>query len=624
MFVLLGFITEARAGAVRSQVEDKLDLAPAGGATLTGWIGESIDTCRKGRIHGQKVSDLIKPFAERTMTKWWRCEFWGKWYTSSALAYRHKPSPELRTILDDAVHALVRTQADNGSITSYKPSAELRDWDVWGRKYSLLGMLAYYDLTGDKAILTAARRLADHTLDQIGPGKRNIVTIGWWTGMAASSILEPMVLLYRRTGDKRYLDFAEYIVEAWEGPKGPDLVNKALKGVSVFKMFPGPNPKKRGYMSGGQSKAYEMMSCYEGLIELYRITGKPRHLEAARKVFADIRDTEITILGSGSSWERWCNGRRRQAEPVPEWMETCVTVTWIKFATQLLRITGDPVYADEIERATYNALLAAQKSDGTWWCHYNPLEGARKPAPEHCKMHMNCCVANGPRALMLLPAIAVMTGKTGPVVNLYEPGQFAVPVNGSNIRLGIAGDYPREGRVRIAVNTSGNFPVALRIPSWSQKTRVMVGGKVVAGVDPGTYLDIKRAWSAGDTITIDFDFRVRVEKEPGGSGCVAVVRGPQVFALDRRITKAVQGHGTIRADASGIVDADTVPATQLPESVRMGLDVPFDVNGTPVMLRFCDYASAGHTWSAESSLRVWLPQPFDLSQPFAPKTHPRR
>ena len=74
----------------------------------------------------------------------------------------------------------------------------------------------------------------------------------------------------------------------------------------------------------------------------------------------------ITIIGSGSSWERWCSGHMRQTEPLPEWMETCVTVTWIKLAAQLLRQTGDPMYADRIELSACNALIGAQKTDGTW------------------------------------------------------------------------------------------------------------------------------------------------------------------------------------------------------------------------------------------------------------------
>ena len=39
------------------------------------------------------------------------------------------------------------------------------------------------------------------------PAKRSIVAAGNHLGMAATSVLEPIVLLYRDTGDERYLQF---------------------------------------------------------------------------------------------------------------------------------------------------------------------------------------------------------------------------------------------------------------------------------------------------------------------------------------------------------------------------------------------------------------------------------
>lgn len=606
---------------VTPKVADALAPAPAGGVTFHGCVGEAIATCKQGRLFGQRVTDLTEPFAVREEDHMWRCEFWGKWFTSAALGYRYQPDPALRTVLDDAATRLLATQTADGAITTYKPEAAFSNWDTWGRKYTLLGLLAYYDLTGDPKVLQAACRHADCVVEHFGPGRENIAANGWWSGMAASSILEPMVLLYRRTGERRYLEFAESIVRSWETPPGPDLVRKALDGVAVFKMFPGPDPSQQGYMSGGSSKAYEMMSCYEGLVELHRVTGNPLFRAAAEKVHANIRDTEITIIGSGSSWERWCNGRVRQAEPVPEWMETCVTVTWMKLSAQLLRLTGDSLYADEIEWSLYNPLLAAQKDDGTWWCHYNPLEGQRGPAPEHCGMHQNCCVANGPRGLMLIPTLAVMCGAEGPVVNFYEPATATLPLaSGKPVQLAIQSDYPRTGQIDIAVRPAepSAFTLSLRIPAWSRTARVEINGQPAADIRPGRYARLARSWQPGDTVRLTLAMDAVLSQEPGGSGRVAVTRGPVVFALDRRVSPPVAGGGPARvvADGAGRVDAALV-RKGLPAGVRMALDVPLDMGGKRVTLRLCDYASAGHTWAADSTLRVWLPQPLDLGAPLS-------
>lgn len=605
---------------IAPKINDELTFAPAGAITLNGWIGDEMAICKRGRIFGQSVPDLINPFAVREEDQLWRCEFWGKWFTSAALSYRYQSDPKLRTILDDAARGLIATQTPDGGITTYKTSAEFSNWDTWGRKYTLLGLLSYYDLAADPKALEAAKPHADRVIEKFGPGKADIATNGWWNGMAASSILEPMVLLYRSTGEERYLQFALQIVQSWEGPKGPDLVRKAIAGTPVFKMFPGPDKTQTGYMSGGSSKAYEMMSCYEGLVELYRVTGDPKYVDAAKKVFATIRENEITIIGSGSSWERWCDGRLRQAEPVPEWMETCVTVTWLKFASQLLRLTGDPLYADEMERSIYNPLLAAQKRDGTWWCHYNPLEGERESAPEHCNMHMNCCVANGPRGLMLVPALAVMSGKVGPVINFYEPASATLPLaSGKSVALSVKSEYPRPGAIDIDVNPASaeTFTLSLRIPAWSKTTRVEINGKALKDVQPGAYVRVSRQWKPGDRVRVSFDFAVHTVKVPGNSGRIAITRGPVVFALDKRVTQpiAAGGKGELHCDANGVVKAVAVER-DLPAGVRMALDVPFEANGKSVMVRFCDYASAGQTWSKDSTLRVWLPQPLNLENPF--------
>ena len=163
-------------------------------------------------------------------------------------------------------------------------------------------------------------------------------------------------------------------------PGGPDLIRKALDGVPVFHMFPGPASVIKAYGDNGQSKAYEMMSCYEGLTELYRATGKPEYLRGRRTRLPRHRhdgnhDSRLR-LRLGALVQR----TRASTETMHEWMETCVTATWIKFSAQLLRLTGDSAYADRIERSAYNSLLVAQRSDGTWWSHISPLTGARLPA----------------------------------------------------------------------------------------------------------------------------------------------------------------------------------------------------------------------------------------------------
>jgi DUF1680 family protein len=301
-------------------------------------------------------------------------------------------------------------------------------------------------------------------------------------------------------------------------------------------------------------------------------------------------------------------------------METCVTATWLKLNAQLLRMTGEARYADQIERTMYNSLIAAQETDGTWWCHYNPLEGHRQPAPEQCKMHMNCCVANGPRALMLLPELAFMSDREGPVVNFYESADGKLPLgSGRSVTLGIRGDYPRSGGVELTVapDTAAEFTLKLRIPGWSAHTDVTLGGKPLEGVVPGAYSQLRRTWQRGDTTRLGFDLSTHVIHDPGASGRIALLRGPIVLTFDKRISLPIAGGGEARVTA----DTREVVAVRdardaLAAVVYLAVDVPVQsADGRKAMLRMCDYASAGRTWDAQSMLRVWMPQPLDLSDP---------
>ncbi len=625
------FALTATALAAESPVEPKVKdavrpLAP-GAVTLEGHLADRLGVCIENRIKAQSIADLIEPFQKREETRLWRSEFWGKWFMSAAWAYRYSQDPQLKTILDKAVAELLATQTPDGYLGTYTKQTETDNWDIWGRKYTLLGLMSYYDLTGDKKVLAAARRHADYLLSQVGPGKRDIAKLGWWSGMAAGSILEPMVLLYNATGDRRYLDFAQYIVERWESPEGPKLLNKSRGDVLVFDMFDKPKPVKKNYGDYGQSKAYEMMSCYEGLCELYRVTGTPAYREAAEKLFPNILATEITVVGSGSNMERWCDGHRHQVDrSITHWMETCVTVTWMKLCYQLYRISGEAKYMDEIERSVYNALLGAQKLDGTWWSHYSPMDGLHGPAPEHCGMHQNCCVANGPRAMALLPMLSVMTNDDGPVVNLYGPSTAnAVLQDGTKVQLRQITDYPKTGTVDVVVTPerAAAFTLSLRIPGWSEQTTVSVNDEPVDNVAAGSYLRLARTWKPGDRVRLAFDFRSRVVPVPDGQSFVALLRGPIVLAMDKRITRPVEGAtaARLKTDAQGFVNVRLVDAQQ-PASVWMQFDVPMHTaDGRDVAVQMCDFGSAGQTWDEDSLYRVWLPVPADLSEPLADVPH---
>lgn len=601
------------------RVDDALSLSATGSVQISGWIGEKLDNCLSRRVMKQKLSDVVDPFRERKDGDGgFRGEFWGKWFTSAVLGYAYRPTFSYREVLDQAIQSLLETQSPDGYIGTCDEDHQLAAWDIWGRKYVMLGLLAYYDQTGNTKALSAARREADFLMTQVGPGKVNIAdaSLDVLKGLPSSSVLEPIALLYQRTGDNKYLKFAEYIVAQWSkpskyAPAGIRLIEDALAGTPPLKI--------------DSPKGYEMMSCFEGVCELYRATGNTRYLDAALKFGESIRSTELMVDGSGSNQELWCNGAVSQTSTLEQPQETCVTVTWMKFCCQLLRLTGDSRWADDMEVSLYNALAGAMMPDGDWWAYYSQINGQRMPSPVQFTQ-LSCCVANGPRALMLTPRWAVMDSSSGPVVNVYASGTATSKLaDGSTVKLTQQTDYPVSQGVSIWVDpsTKHNFTLRLRIPAWSQNTNLSVNGEALPCI-PGTYVSITRSWSAGDRIELQLDLTPRAIPAPSGAPQFAVMRGPVLLALDSRFVTPLDTAVHLLVD-----DAHKVSLTERKidrKDVWMAYDVNFEVRPSHFFdhkvlpLTMIDFASAGNQWSDDNPFRTWLPQPLLLSDAFPKAT----
>jgi hypothetical protein len=582
----------------RRKVADVLSSIPLGDVRLGGTLGRKLDLCIRNRIFAQNPTKLVEPFRHREERSCWQTEFWGKWFLSATAACEYTRNREWRERLQKSADELLATQSPDGYIGNYAADNHLKAWDVWGRKYTLLGLLAGYDLTADSVCLSGARRLADQLMMEVGPLSTDIVTLGLYRGMAASSVLEPVVRLYRRTGDERYLRFAEYIVERWSSSRGPQLVEKALAGVPVGQRFPRPD---NWWSWENGEKAYEMMSCYTGLLELYRETGWAPGVNATLRTFESIRDTEINIAGSGSAGECWYGGGALQTEVREHSMETCVAMSWMQLCAHLLRITGDPRFADEIERTGYNALAGAMTPDGSSFAQYSSLAGVRSLGQPQCGMELNCCTANGPRGLLLLPEVAVMLGAEGPAVSLYSEGvwNFRLP-SGAPCRLAMKTDYPKSGEVDIRLETARaeSFALRLRIPQWSEETSATVNGAAVGGLRPRAWAVIERRWTPGDSVRLRLDLRGRVVRtSEGDKRYAAIVRGPVALARDLRLAHdSLDEPVSLNPDERGNISLREI-------APPAGVETAFVAAGG---LALCDYASAGNTWDQRSRFRTWM------------------
>lgn len=584
---------------------------------VDGYVGGRIDDCFQHRVMEQNVDEIVEPFRHRIESWKWNSEFWGKWTLGAIGAYRYTGNSELYNKIAKSVADIIATQTPDGYIGNYPPENQMKEWDIWGRKYTMLGLLSWYELTGDRKALDAAAGVADHLISQIGPDKKNIVLTGNYRGMPSSTVLEPIMSLYNKTGEQRYLDFASYIVAQWETPEGPQLISRADVPVSL--RFPHP-VKWFSYDNG--SKAYEMMSCYEGLLEYYKVTANKRDYDAVLKAYTHILAEEINVAGSGSAVECWYGGKALQTVPTYHTMETCVGFTWMQFCSRLLALTGDSRYADNIERTFYNAILGALKDDGCQIAKYTPLEGWRVEGEKQCGLNINCCNANGPRAFAMIPQLACQAEDKMLKLNWYGDSEAKVALGRRNaMKMTVSGNYPVSGDVAIELELvkPADFTLALRIPEWSRNTSAtLISGADTIAVDlserqAGEYAKISRKWKSGDRIELSLDLTAHLLEQ---NGCQAIVRGPLVLARDSRFNDGFVDEGVVvQAASDGTVELTPAEAdgfAWMAFTAQMVVGTDLENYGKPRPVHLCDFASAGNTWDKSVRYRVWLPKTLNV------------
>lgn len=553
----------------------------------------------------------------------WRCEYWGKMMRGAASICAYSQDEELYEILKNSVIDLLSTQDKNGRISSYSYEAEFHGWDMWGRKYVLLGLQYFYEICDDQElkeqIISAMCKHLDYIISKVGPDKIKITeTSNFWLCANACSILEPVVRLYKFTERKEYLDFADYIVDVCHGSENELTI---FKLAYENKLLPHEYPEQ---------KAYETMSCFEGLAEYYRLTGKTEYKDAVVNFAEKVRLNEISIIGcSGCTHELFDNTRLTQVDPQFDGImqETCVSVTWMKFCGQILRLTGDPTYADCIEQTFLNAFLGAANthkidvkvnSDGKDYLGFLPFDsysalratekgivtGGLKVMSD--ESFYGCCACISPMAFGTVASHTALISEKGIVLNFYWNGHISVKTPMGKIStLKMVTDYPYSDSVKITyIGEEENFDISLRIPAWSIQNSIKVNGTEHPANNG--YTTINKTWRSGDTIEIFLDFRIfRIDPpkdSPYKNDYVALRKGPIILASDRRLGADPSEQISIQFNEDGTVNGKILPNEYITDA-ELTVSVP-TTDGKE--LKLIDYASAGKTFSKESTYAAWL------------------
>lgn len=423
-------------------------------------------------------------------------------------------------------------------------------WDVWEHKYTLLGLLEQYQLTGDEAAFTAARRIGNLLADAFGPDRRDLMRTGSWT-MGSGSVLEPMVYLYRLTAEQKYLRFCFEIIREFESSTGPKLIGILGQGSgSVYDVVDPMNHWHNG------RKGYEMLSCLIGLLRMYQLTGNTEYMRPAERAWQDIVTSRLFVTGTATNSETFRPAGVLPGESADEVGEGCVSAHWIFLNRILLHISGDPKYADEIERTLYNHLLASKNPTDSSQAYFVPLNGTRPFELQNIwGGQPPCCLSSVARCIARTPeSVWGKLSNGGFALLLYNRSRASTTVEAREgplpVRFEVETDFPVSGNVMISVKLQkpAEFPLALRVPGWTNRFDAQVGGQMFTGV-PGQFLTLSRRWLADDQVNIRIGMNDRfIHGAPSYPGYVAFAHGPQVLALDGRLSFAALGE--VRADTS--------------------------------------------------------------------------
>jgi hypothetical protein len=523
----------------------------------------------------------------------WAGEFVGKYLLSAIQALRLSEDPALRQQVRSVIAELTATQAEDGYLGPFPKASRLRgNWDLWGHYHCLQALMLWHRATGDPAALTTCRRAADLVCSTYLDGPRRVFDAG--SHEMNMAIIHALGELHRLTGEPRYLRMMREIEKDWE--RAGDYFHSGLNGTEFFLT---PRPR------------WESIHDLQGLVELYRITGDARYRAAFEHHWRSMARWDRHNTGGFSS------GEQATGNPYsPAAIETCCTIAWMAMTIDMLRLTGDPRCADELELSTFNGALGAQHPSGRWWTYNTPMDGVREASAHSIVFQaragtpeLNCCSVNGPRSLGMLSEWAVMNDERGLVMNYYGPGRFEGKLpDASPVTLMCETDYPLSGRVRVRIETrrAKEFPIQFRVPNWARDSILKVNGKPMAGVLAGRYLEVNRRWKAGDAVELDLNLAPRfVTGDREAAGKVSVYRGPLLLAYDQR-------HNAFDEDEIPALDLQRLPEMKIISASTKShptnpagspwllVEIPASPGGA---LRLCDFASAG---AAGTRYRSWL------------------
>ena len=486
---------------------------PFGSIQARGWLAEQLRLEAHGLAAGLggAFPDVGKDSAwlGGTGEAWER----GPYYTRGLVALAYAGGdPTVKALAKPWIEWVLNSQRPDGSFGTQHP-----DW--WPRMLTEQWLTWYQEATGDPRVIPFLTRAFAYQLQEMKDRP-----LWQWAIYRGADNLEPIYWLYDRTGDEKLLELARVLKSQTFDWSGLFSLGAPLTGGSFIEHRHGVNvaqglkmPALWWEQSGDSDTRADFQ---KGLDLLFRFYGQPHGVFTGQEPVAPSGATVGT--------------------------ELCVTVEYLHSLEVALPILGDASIADRIEKAAYNALPAALKSDLMGYQYYIlPNEVKCSPGPHGFETDHGtnllfggisgypCCAVNQHYAWPLMSQRLFLAAPGGGLAAaLYAPCEVRAKVaGGGSVTLVEETGYPFREDVTIRVKTEKptRFPLSVRIPGWCGKAVVSVNGKAAGPSVAGTFQKLDRVWVIGDLVEIHLPMELRTTSWENHS--VAVERGPLVFAL---------------------------------------------------------------------------------------------
>ena len=540
-----------------------------------GLLRERVSLWRNHRLwYIAESGYLIDGFENRPGVHPWQGEHLGKWLHAAVLAWRITGDIKLQKEMESNVKRLLATQLPDGYLGTYDDEstfmampesrghylqddvAKLRfksGWDIWTHRYNLYGLLTYERYFPNERIIDACKKMADLLISVYSEAGHDITRYGTREGISSTTLLESIMMLFERTGEKAYLEFAEHIVATIENNPAHRLMGTMLDDGSV--------------VHPGNGKGYQLMANLIGFLRLYQCTEDERYLQTVLKGWEKIQAKHILV--TGGPWtrkmdynaNRECFAYTGAFNPEEISVEGCCDATWIQLNIHLFEFTGEARYMDEAEKTLINSLYGHQNDDGVRWCYFT------KPNEEALFFDesFKCCASSMPRGMEMFSANLVGDMDGALCINGLSPFTAGLPDQFGGGSVTVESDFPfgsaeQDSTARITLHLSGTkeYILEFRVPLSVSLTGVQVNGiEVTPERNSRGFYEINRSWEKYDVIEINYVCQLGIHVQEGEDGrkWVAFTVGP--LALAQKVPPD-RKYQPVRIDADKPVDSNLV------------------------------------------------------------------